>query len=160
MALLSFFYYDRMTVSIMVCWALKSPAVRAALTYPFPSMCTRKKGTAPPESSLCRLKRQTSVPNPRQRANKVWPKLQQFSKDLKPTLLLTEVWGRLVHCTNKHQSALELLPQGARHGWHIFCVACKAAGTSLCCWCILFPVSHHVFLSHLLLKLKRRTAHT
>lgn len=82
MALFNFFHCGRMTVLIMVCWAVKSPAVRAAPnTYLSTYTCTGKQGTARPASSLSRLRRQTSVPNPRQRANKIWPILQQFSKD-------------------------------------------------------------------------------
>lgn len=42
-----------------------------------------------------------------------------FPRPPKSTLLPTAAWERLVHSTNKHQSALEWLPQSALHGWHI-----------------------------------------
>lgn len=76
-ALFNSFQHDRMMASLMVCWAVRPPAPN---TDPFTSLCTGNSGTALPKSSLPRLRRQTPAPNPRQRANKTWPILQQFSK--------------------------------------------------------------------------------
>lgn len=154
MALFNFFQHDRRIALLMVCRAVRPPA-------PNPDPCTspgtESSGTALPKGSLPRPRRQAPAPSPRAITltnNDL--NSNSFPRALKSTPLCTAFWERLVHRTNKHQPAQE----SVWDGWHIFCAACKAAGISLCCWCRLFPSSQHVFFSHLLLKLKRKTVHT